>query len=542
MQNHSKLKLLLTAFIVICLFQTVSAQTLHPASGKVVHIELYTTDGYVNLGSGVFPTVTDQTLIAGWPKPLYIWGFTDIDPAIPANLMIVPKGAMAPAGSAVGNAKFPAPYIEVAEGDDVFITVHNRGFFQRLQKVQDDHSLHLHGIHAQSQYDGFPESAGSFSESIRYFWLEPFYLGLGGTTKARDDAWNAMSPAAQQAALAASTPIYQVNALNPAGGITSALNLAPVAQGGVGGLTPPQVENATQFTYYFRAEHPGTYMYHCHVAASEHVQMGMYGALIIRPRDTGGVGNVITNRVYGTEALSAEGATFDDTFDKEYTFLLSEIDPNWHAVIEGGKRKAFYPPNWKPELWFVNGRTFPQTIFNFAWNLPAGGAAAEPRYNTYINVTAGQRFLIRYINMGYQEHPMHQHGWHFKVVGSDARPLASPYQKYTLLIGSGETYDVLVTATPTYGVDEPQGPRLGSDVVDPGRIFNPVTAGATNFRQTFPIHDHDDYRVTTNGIYPGGALVLMEATGIPNADPATPTWADPYAPPPGIQTVPPPAP
>jgi FtsP/CotA-like multicopper oxidase with cupredoxin domain len=545
MRNVSKLKIILVALTIICLFQCVSAQdTLHTASGRVVHYDLYVTDGYVNTGSGVFPTPTDQTLIAGWPKPLYIWGFTDIDPAILANQMMVPKGALAPAGGAVGNAKFPAPFIEAAEGDDVYITVHNRGFFQKLQKVQDDHSLHLHGIHAQAQYDGFPESAGSFSEQIRYFWKEPWYIALGPDTKTRDAVWNAKTPAQQQALLATPGAIFQVNALNPAGGITSALNLAPVAQGGVGGLTPVQVENATQFTYYFRAEHPGTYMYHCHVVASEHVQMGMYGALIIRPRAGDGVtGNIMYNNVYGPIALSAAGATPNsDYFDKEYTFVLSEIDPNWHNVIEQGKRKAFYPPMWNPELWFVNGRTFPQTIFNFSWNTPAGGAAAaEPRYNTYIKVQAGQRFLIRYINMGYQEHPMHQHGWHMKVIGTDARPLQSPYEKYTLLIGSGETYDVLVTATPTYGADTVQGPRLGSDVVEAGRVFNPVTPGATNYRQIFPIHDHDDYRVTTNGIYPGGALVLMEATGIPNADPATPTWLNPYAPPPGIQVVPPPA-
>ena len=551
MRNERKFIILLALFIVICASQSVSAAVLHPASGRVVHYDLYVTDGYVNTGSGVFPTPTDQTLIAGWPKPLYIWGFTDIDPGLPpgnpANLMMVPKGALAPAGGPVGNAKFPAPFIEAAEGDDVYITVHNSGFFQKLQKVQDDHSLHLHGIHAQAQYDGFPESAGSFSEQMRYFWKEPWYIALGSDTKTRDAAWNTMTPAAQQAALTAVPPaqrVYQTNALNPAGGITSALNAAPVAQGGVGGLTPAQVENATQFTYYFRAEHPGTYMYHCHIVASEHVQMGMYGALIIRPRDGNGVtGNIMYNNVYGPIALSAAGAPAgSDVFDKEYTFVLSEIDPNWHNVIEQGKRKAFYPPLWNPELWFVNGRTFPQTIFNFAWNLPAGGAAAEPRYNTYINVQSGQRFLIRYINMGYQEHPMHQHGWHMKVIGTDARPLTSSYEKYTLLIGSGETYDVLVTATPTYGVDEPQGPRLGTNSVDAGRVFNPVTAGKTNFRQIFPIHDHDDYRVTTNGIYPGGALVLMEATGIPNADPATPTWANPYAPPPGFQVVPPPAP
>lgn len=36
-------------------------------------------------------------------------------------------------------------------------------------------------------------------------------------------------------------------------------------------------------TYLFDTEHPGTYMYHCHVEASEHVQMGMYGALVVYP-------------------------------------------------------------------------------------------------------------------------------------------------------------------------------------------------------------------------------------------------------------------
>jgi hypothetical protein len=40
---------------------------------------------------------------------------------------------------------------------------------------------------------------------------------------------------------------------------------------------PPNV------TYFFHPEDPGTLMYHCHVEASEHVQMGMYGALIIYP-------------------------------------------------------------------------------------------------------------------------------------------------------------------------------------------------------------------------------------------------------------------
>ncbi|WP_219619926.1 multicopper oxidase domain-containing protein [Bacillus sp. V33-4] len=38
-------------------------------------------------------------------------------------------------------------------------------------------------------------------------------------------------------------------------------------------------------TYFFQPENPGTLMYHCHVEASEHIQMGMYGALIIYPSE-----------------------------------------------------------------------------------------------------------------------------------------------------------------------------------------------------------------------------------------------------------------
>jgi FtsP/CotA-like multicopper oxidase with cupredoxin domain len=35
------------------------------------------------------------------------------------------------------------------------------------------------------------------------------------------------------------------------------------------------------FPYKFTADHEGTFMYHCHVEAVEHVQMGMYGPLVI---------------------------------------------------------------------------------------------------------------------------------------------------------------------------------------------------------------------------------------------------------------------
>ena len=39
-------------------------------------------------------------------------------------------------------------------------------------------------------------------------------------------------------------------------------------------------------TYYYAIAEPGTYMYHCHVEATEHMQMGMLGNLYVRPGRT----------------------------------------------------------------------------------------------------------------------------------------------------------------------------------------------------------------------------------------------------------------
>ena len=42
-------------------------------------------------------------------------------------------------------------------------------------------------------------------------------------------------------------------------------------------------------TYYYKIVEPGTFMYHCHVEAAEHMQMGMLGNLYVRPKQNGDV-------------------------------------------------------------------------------------------------------------------------------------------------------------------------------------------------------------------------------------------------------------
>lgn len=483
-----------------------SVETLQLENNKVRHYDLYVTDGYINVSSGKWPSADDSTSIPGWSKPIYIWGFTDMDPNIPDNIIKVPSGAAAPVGSAVGNAKFPGPFLETVMGDDVYVTVHNRGLFQKLQRIQEDFSLHIHGIQTQTPYDGFPNTSGGYGEKLRYFWMEDWYLENGDTTKERDDWWNGLSASEQQDILRAKPPLFRPNQLNQNGGIYSLKNTEPFPEGLGSDLPYGNPEDWSQFTYYFRPNRPGTFMYCCHVSAAEHVQMGLYGSLIVRPKDG---------------STSVYGLNTNTEYDLEHTFILSEFDSRWHGFIEGDAAFASYSPtDWRPDLWFINGRTFPQTVNSFAWNSPKGDIDAEPRYDTYIKSKPKQKILIRYINAGYQDHHIQQHGWSMRIVGSDGYPWTSPIMKATISINSGESYEAITIANPVYGATD----NAGSPLSLPAPV--PVGRGTLKWRQIFPIHDSVEYRNMTNGLYPGGMMTLIEAIDVPNA--STASWMDPY--------------
>ncbi len=47
------------------------------------------------------------------------------------------------------------------------------------------------------------------------------------------------------------------------------------------------VRSDSTVTYYYHPVDPGTYMYHCHQEATEHMEMGMLGNLVVRPAQNG---------------------------------------------------------------------------------------------------------------------------------------------------------------------------------------------------------------------------------------------------------------
>ena len=171
-------------------------------------------------------------------------------------------------------------------------------------------------------------------------------------------------------------------------------------------------------------------------------------------------------------------------------------------------------------------------------------------------ITKGDKVLIRMINMGYETQPMHMHGYHGKVIGSDQRawywantpgvtPFGKGMEKNTLTIGSGETYEWLVdfgqqSLASTYpngtgGLNgtfaggtqtryNPDGsPASNTSVGLPAildgsgvpYIAGPTVTGAVGIPtqgQLFPFHNHDDYKATNNGAYPGGMFTVLMPT------------------------------
>jgi FtsP/CotA-like multicopper oxidase with cupredoxin domain len=59
----------------------------------------------------------------------------------------------------------------------------------------------------------------------------------------------------------------------------------PNAEDGVAGVTQNAVLPGERYVYRFRAEQVGTFWYHTHQVSSEEVKRGLFGALVIEPRD-----------------------------------------------------------------------------------------------------------------------------------------------------------------------------------------------------------------------------------------------------------------
>jgi FtsP/CotA-like multicopper oxidase with cupredoxin domain len=217
-------------------------------------------------------------------------------------------------------------------------------------------------------------------------------------------------------------------------------------------------------TLFWHPKDPGTYMWHCHVEASEHMAMGMLGNMFIHPAQD------------GNTALYASGKyVYNDTdgstgFDVEYPIQLGSFDSNFHA-----KHIAIQPlpfADLKDDYAMINGRGYPDTVDPDGPPAPDVVTVQHPEVTTtqplgsLITATAGERVLLRVSNLNVtRDYTLAAMGLTMKVVGKDARILRANtvtdplmprtgeaaadlyYETNSVTLGSGETYDILIDTT-----------------------------------------------------------------------------------------------
>lgn len=178
--------------------------------------------------------------------------------------------------------------------------------------------------------------------------------------------------------------------------------IVPNEMDGPAKITQPPVAPGGQYTYEFTVGQSGTYFYHSHDHPDRQQGLGLYGALLIAPRDSAA----------------------DVKADLEYTIQLQEwLKREWLTypamLMEGGL----------PNYFTINGKSYPET--------------------DTVSMKVGQTIKIRFIGTNNNfVHPMHVHGGPFQVVARDGETLAES-QRFladTVNVGPGQRYDVVWTA------------------------------------------------------------------------------------------------
>jgi FtsP/CotA-like multicopper oxidase with cupredoxin domain len=197
---------------------------------------------------------------------------------------------------------------------------------------------------------------------------------------------------------------------------------------GNSGLLTLEANPEEEVRYTFTASNPGTFLYESGTEPHLQINMGLYGALVVRPS----MGEKF--------AYNDAGTAFDD----EFLLMLHEIDPELHQAMEQGE--PYDVTTRHDRYWTINGRSMPDTLNNnFSPWMPAQPYGALVWVEAYDSGSgSGSTALVRYANAGTVNHPYHPHGDEMTVVGRDGRFLGGAVlENFTTTIGAGQTVDLL---------------------------------------------------------------------------------------------------
>jgi FtsP/CotA-like multicopper oxidase with cupredoxin domain len=209
------------------------------------------------------------------------------------------------------------------------------------------------------------------------------------------------------------------------------------------------IHEGSTFTYYYKIVEPGTYMYHCHVEATEHMQMGMLGNLYVEPKQNG------TQKIFGGRTYTKFAYNDNDGstgYDVDYPIQIGSFDPNFHDQHLAIQPLPFAAMRDKYPM--LNGRGYPDTVDTAVRSTVTdlGPRPSQP-VNSLVTASPNQRVLLRLSNLAVTRFYTLASTIPMQVVGHSARLLRGPtgrnlyYTTNSVTLGGGESVDVIVDTT-----------------------------------------------------------------------------------------------
>ncbi|ABF43992.1 multicopper oxidase, type 3 [Deinococcus phoenicis] len=175
--------------------------------------------------------------------------------------------------------------------------------------------------------------------------------------------------------------------------------IVPNGMDGAADVTQKPIAPGQTFTYEFTVQQAGTYFYHSHKNPDRQQGLGLYGALLVKPKDP----------------------AREPKADLDYTVQLQE----W-LQRDGYTFPAMIMEGALPNFFTINGKAYPAT--------------------DTIRMKIGQTVKLRFIGSNNNfVHPMHVHGGPFEVVARDGETLkeSARFLADTVNVGPGQRYDVI---------------------------------------------------------------------------------------------------
>jgi FtsP/CotA-like multicopper oxidase with cupredoxin domain len=180
--------------------------------------------------------------------------------------------------------------------------------------------------------------------------------------------------------------------------------ILPNEMDGPAEITQDPIEPGETYTYEFTTQQFGTFFYHTHDHVDRQQALGLYGALIIDPKDPA------VDAAYG--------------YDHELVVQLQEL-----LERDGYTYPAMPMDGALPNYFTINGKAYPAT--------------------ESLQMKVGEKVRVRFIGSNASFiHPMHIHGGPFEIIAIDGEPVPEGARQLqdTVNVGPGQRYDVIWTA------------------------------------------------------------------------------------------------